>query len=197
MERHIIEHSLLYIQRGQNGAQTHIALLKIGNGGHNLLIGGVAAGLLQLDGQISQFPGMGGVVACHVLHQSHQLLHGSVLALAAAGSTARAAVMGMGVGMVMIVQMVMGMGVLVVVGMGVAVLMGVGDTVMGVLVGVGMGMLVVMVMAAAVFVIDMHKKYLVSFSMICTDIINAGRAYVKTFILGKYPPGVLARKPNR
>ena len=183
-----MESSLLYIQACQNGRQTHIALFEIGNSGHDLLIGSVAAGLFQLDGQICQFPGMGGIVAGHVLHQSQQLLHGGMLALRAAGSAAALTAMGMGVGMVLAMEMVMGMGMLVIVGMGMAMLMGVRYAIVGVLMGVGMSMLMVMMVMMSVFVIDMHKKYLVSFSVFCTDIIIATRAYVKTFIFPEISP---------
>jgi len=85
-------------------------------------------------------------------------------------------------------QMVMGMGMLMVVGVGVAVLVGVRHAVMGVLMGVGMSMLMVMMVMMSVFVIDMHKKYLVSFGIFCTDIINAERPDVKTFIFPEISP---------
>ena len=49
-------HSLpsLYIQAGQNSAQPQVALFKIGNSGHNLLVSGVVAGLIQLHSQFSR-----------------------------------------------------------------------------------------------------------------------------------------------
>ena len=55
------------LQAGQDNAQTHIALFKIGNGGHHLLIGGVVAGLVQLTGQICQLLGVGGVVTIYFI----------------------------------------------------------------------------------------------------------------------------------
>jgi hypothetical protein len=59
---------------------------------------------------------MGGVVAHHVLHQSHQLLHGGVLALGCAGAAVRVAVVVMVViVVVMIVMMVMIMVMMIVV----------------------------------------------------------------------------------
>ena len=50
------------LHAAEHHAQTHIALLEIGHGGHDLLKGGVIAGLVQLGSQIRQLLGMGGVV---------------------------------------------------------------------------------------------------------------------------------------
>ena len=122
----------------------------------------MVARLVQLNGQIGQLLGMGGVVADHVLHQRHQLLHGRVFAGAGAGRAVLTAVMGVGmlravgvevgviVGMFVVVGMLMGMGV------------GVGNAVMGMLVGMGVLMLVVMA-AGHVVGIDMHRKSLLDF----------------------------------
>ena len=101
---------------------------------------------------------MGGIVADHVLHQRHQLLHGRVFAGAGAGRAVLTAVMGVGmlravgviVGMFVVVGMLMGMGV------------GVGNAVMGMLVGMGVLMLVVMA-AGHVVGIDMHRNSLLEF----------------------------------
>ena len=139
----MMESSLLYIQACQNGGQAHIALFEIGNSGHDLLIGGVAAGLLQLNGQVGQLLGMGGVVAHHVLHQSNQLLHGGVLALALAAAAAAGTAVGMGVLVALVMEMLVGVGMCVIVVMLMGMLVGVGNTVMGVLMGMGVAVLVV------------------------------------------------------
>ena len=59
----------------QNFAEHGIALLEAGNGIHDLVVGAVAASLVQFHGQFGQFSCVGGVVTGHVLHQSHQLFH--------------------------------------------------------------------------------------------------------------------------
>ena len=151
----------LLAQAGQNHAQAHIALLKVGHGGHDLLVSGVAAGLLQLHCQIRQFLGMGGIVAHHVLHQSHQLFHGGMLALLAAGAALVAALVGMGVLGAMVMEMIMGVGMRMIVGMGMGMLVGVSNTVVGVL--MGMGMLVVMGMTADMIVMQMHGWFSFAF----------------------------------
>ena len=160
--------NLLYVQTAQDNAQAHIALFKVGNSGHDLLISGVAADLLQLGGQIGQFLGMGSIVTHHVLHQGHQLFHGGVLALALAAAAAAAAAVGVGVFMAMLVQMVMVMGMFVIVRMLMGMLMGMGDTVVGVFMGVGM--LVVMVVTAAenMIVMDVHGRVSFAFFLYYT-----------------------------
>ena len=125
---------------GKHHAQTHVALLKIGYGSHHLLIGSVIADLLQLAGQICQFLCMGGIVACHVFHQRHQLFHGRVLAgssaaLADAGASLLMIVVMVVMFMVMIVMMLMLMIVMVVMVM----------------------IVVVMVMTGQMIVMDMHR----------------------------------------
>ena len=125
--------SLLLFHGSQHHAQTHVALLKVGHGSHDLFVSGIAAELLQLGSQISQFLGMGSVVANHILHQSHQLFHGGMLTL---GSAALA-----GTGAAMIVIMVM----IVVVMMVVIVIV----------MMVAMLMIVVMVMMVVMFVVVM------------------------------------------
>ena len=106
------------VQRSQHHAQAHIALLKIGDGGHNLLIGGGAACLLQLSCQGGQLSCMTGIVAYHVLHQSNQLFHGGVLAATATACAAAGAVvvvMMIMVVMVVVMAMIMVMMVMIVV----------------------------------------------------------------------------------
>ena len=154
------------LQAGQDNAQTHIALFKIGNGGHHLLIGGVVAGLVQLTGQICQLLSVGGVVTHHILHQGGQLLHGGVLALGRTGAAAALAVV--------VVVMV----VLVIVDM----LMGMGHTVMGVLVGVRM---VVVMRKTGMIVIEMHRNQS-PFNVFYIIIPN--KAGVKTFIFHRKSP---------
>ena len=120
----------------------------------SVLVSGVVARLVQLDGEVSQLLGMGGVVADHVLHQRHQLLHGRMLAGAGAGRTVLAASVGVGMLRAVGVEVGLIVRVLVVVGVRMGMLMGVGNAVMGMLVGMG----VRMVMAAGhVFGIDMHR----------------------------------------
>ena len=162
------------LQAVQDNGQTHVALLEVGHSGHDLLVSGVAACLLQLAGQIGQFTGVGSVVANHVLHQSQQLVHGGVLAVGAAAVAVAAAVMVvMVVMMVMavvmivvmmmlvtvVVQVVVGVGMLVIVAVGMAVIVGMGVAVMGVLVGMGMSMLMVVAAAAEMIFVNMHGKF--------------------------------------
>ena len=150
------------LQAVQDDGQAHIALLEVGHSGHDLLVSGVAACLLQLAGQVGQFTGVGSVVAHHVLHQSQQLVHGGVLAVgAAAVAVAAAAMVMMVVMMVMavIVQVVVGVGMLVIMAVGMAVIVGVGVAVMGVLVGMGMSMLMIVAAAAEMIFVDMHGKF--------------------------------------
>ena len=150
------------LQAVQNDGQAHVALLEVGHSGHDLLVSGMAACLLQLAGQIGQFTGVGSVVANHVLHQSQQLVHGSVLAVGAAAVAVAAAVMVVVVMMMLVavvVQVVVGVGMLVIVAVGVAVIVGVGVAVMGMLVGMGMSMLMVVAAAAEMIFVNMHGKF--------------------------------------
>ena len=148
------------VQGGQDNAQTHIALLKVGNSSHDLLVSGVAAGFLQLDSQVSQFLGMSGIVADHVLHQRNQLLQRGVLAVTATAAAAAAAIVVMVMMMVMLVvmavqmlmvMMVMAMVVVVVM----CVVVAVGMTVVGMLMGVMMLVAVLVAAAAAIMVVMM------------------------------------------
>ena len=100
--------------------------------------------ILQLGSQISQFLGVGGVVAHHVLHQSHQLFHGAVLAGSAAAAAAAFAAVVM---VVMVVIMVMVMLVVMI---------------MMVVMMVVIVMMVIMVMVMIVVVV-MHSGYLLQF----------------------------------
>ena len=145
----------LHIQAGQHGAEPQVTLLEIGNRRHDLLIGNMAAGLLQLHCQIRQFLGVGSVVAHHVFHQSQQLLHGRMLAGGMAVAAVTLAVMAVVMGMALAVEMVVVMGMDMVMGMLVGMLMGVGMTVMGMLMGMGMAVLMVM-SAAKMIVVNMH-----------------------------------------
>lgn len=146
----------LHVQAGQHRAQPQVALFKVGHRRHHLLVSHMAAGLLQLDRQVRQLLGVGGVVAHHILHQRQQLLHGGVgaggLAPGAAGGALVAVLMGLAVGVEMV--MVMGMGMLMAVDMG--MLVAVGHPVVGVLVGMGMTMVVDVDALLAVIVIEMH-----------------------------------------
>ena len=174
----------LSFQTVEDNAQAHIALLKIGHGCHDLLVSSVGASLLQLDGQVSQFLGMGSIVAHHVLHQSHQFLHGGMLA----GGTAAAAATGTAMGvfvvmmiMVMIVMMVVtvvvkmlvGVGMFMVMGMSMNMLVRMGMTVMSMLMGMGM-----------IVIVMMHSGFSFNFSFI----IPVDIGVVKTFIFAKISP---------
>ena len=144
----------------------------------------MVAGLIQLNRQICQLLGMGGIVTGHILHQRHQLFHGGMLTLrstacAAAGTVmavAMVVIVVMGMAMVMQMRMVMGMLVGMFVRMG--MLVGMGDTVMGVLVGMFMGML--MGMAAHMVVMDMHIDSSLGFFLIiqktCPTVNEKGEA---------------------
>jgi len=148
----------------------------------------VAAGLLQLDGQIGQFLGVGGIVAYHILHQSQQLFHGGVLAVrGAAGAIVVAVVvmMFMGVGMTVVMEVFVIVGMLMIVLVSMIVGMGVGNTVMGMFMGVGMGMLVAVIAGADMVVMQMHRW--VSFRNFFF-IIQAGAMDVKTFIFPEISP---------
>lgn len=59
----------------QNFCQHFVALLKAGNGIHNLMVSCVASGFVQLHGQFRQLLGMGGIVAYHIFHQCNQFIH--------------------------------------------------------------------------------------------------------------------------
>ena len=137
--------------------QTHIALFKVGNCSHNLLVSGILAGFLQLDSQVGQLFSVGSVVICHIGHQCHQLLHGSVLTAGLAAFTAAGAVVAVIVMMMRIVEVVVGVGMGVTVFVVVAMLVAVGNTVVGVLVGMAMGMAVAVIAVANVIMILMHK----------------------------------------
>ena len=62
----------------QNFCQHTVTLIEAGNSIHDLVIGSMAAGFIQLHRQIGQFLGVGSIVSNHVLHQSQQLVHGCV-----------------------------------------------------------------------------------------------------------------------
>ena len=147
--------SLLYIQTCQHGRQAQIALLKIGHRRHNLLIGRVAASLLQLNRQIGQLLGVGGIVTHHILHQRGQFLHRRVLAGGVAMGTAAATVMAVVMVMTLAVEMVMLMGVGMVVAVGMTMLVGMSLPIVGMLVRMGMAVLMV-VSAAKLIVMNMH-----------------------------------------
>ena len=162
--------NLLYVQAAQDNAQAHVALFKVGNSGHDLLISRGAAGFLQLDCQIGQLLGMGGIVGDHILHESHQLIHGGVLAAttAAAAAAGTVVVVVMVMGMVMTVQMVVLVGMCVIMLVGMDMVVGMGNTVVGML--MSMMVLVRMVVAAAAAIMIMvmmlvfvHRKHSLSF----------------------------------
>ena len=122
----------------------------------------MGTGLLQLIGQLSQFPGMGCIVAHHVLHQSQQLVHLGMLAGSAAAAAAAAVV----VVVMMVVVMIVVMMIMVM---------------MMVMMLVVMAVLVAMLV---VVIVVMHKDAPSVFSYI----ISAGTAHVKTFIFPETSP---------
>ena len=124
----------------QNFCQHFVALLKAGNGIHNLMVSCVASGFVQLHGQFRQFLGMGGIVAHHIFHQRNQFVH-----------------RGMGVIMLVTVlmQVIVAVRMLMGVGMFVVMFMSVSVTVVGMCVGV----LVVMLSTGDVVVIDVHNGF--------------------------------------
>ena len=142
----------------------NVTLFKVRNCCHDLLISAVAAGLLQLDGQVRQFLGVGRIMADHILHQCQQLLHGSMLTAPLAAAAAAATIMGvvMIMSVLMEVIVVMGMGMIMAVAMG--MLVGMSLAVMGVLVGMGVGMGVGMLMgmSAGHIVGKMHNNILLN-----------------------------------
>jgi F0F1-type ATP synthase assembly protein I len=109
-------------QRGQNGGQTKVTLLELGDSAENLLCGKGIAQLSQLLGQLCQLLGMGHVVLDHIVHEGNGLLHG------VAGSAAATALL-VTVMVVMLVVMIMMMLMAMVVGMLVGMLMVVAVTV--------------------------------------------------------------------
>ena len=165
----------LSLQTAEHHAQAHIALFKIRNRCHHLLVSGVGADLLQLCGQVSQFLGMGGIVTDHVLHQSHQFFHGSVLAGSAAVAAAAFAAMAVVMVMVVIVvmEMIVGVGMFMVMGMSMNMFVRMGMTVMSMLMGMGM-----------VVIVMMHSGFSFNFSFI----IPVDIGVVKTFIFAKISP---------
>ena len=178
----------------QHFGKQAVALFKLCNGGHDLFIGAGLPHSVQLTCQLGKFVGMGCIMSDHIAHQGDQLLAGRatvlmivVMAMIVAVTVIVVMVMmlmivimmavivimvmmlmvmrmlvivnvlvGMGVGMLMIVLVVMsvtmGMVVICAVGMGMGV---------GMFVNVGFGM-------SVVFVLVMHKAFLLFMSMIGT-----------------------------
>lgn len=123
----------------QNFCQHFVALLKAGNGIHNLMVSCVASGFVQLHGQFRQLLGMGGIVAYHIFHQCNQFIHRRVAVMV---------LVTMLMQMIVAVRMLMGVGMFVVMFMSV--------TVVGVLVRMCVGVLVVMFATGDMVVIDVH-----------------------------------------
>lgn len=114
-----------------------VALFKVLNSCHDLFIGGILAGSLQLLSQLSQLSSMGRIVIHHIAHQRVELRHGCTMGMLMVMMVLVVVVV-MLVGMPLLVEMLMGMGMLVIVLMAVVMLMGVSVTVVGVLMGMGM-----------------------------------------------------------
>ena len=154
---------LLHIQACQHGTQPQIALFKVGNRGHYLLISGVAACLVQLNCQVCQLLGMGSIMTYHILHKCHQLFHGGVLTTTAAAAVAT--FVAVVVGVTIVVEVVVLVGMRMAVFMGMAMLVGMGNTVMGVFMGVAMFVAVAVIAASYMIVMHMHRKLLRCFSL--------------------------------
>lgn len=180
----------------QNGRQAEITLLKVGHCQHNLLIGGVLTGTLQLLGQSCQLPGVGGVMTHHIFHQGGQLLHRGMLAATGAAGAVTPVAMGTlvvvtmaviaAVVVVMVVAVVMVIvSVLMIGSTGDGMGMGLGAMLVGVRIGVGVRVIVAMVMAVLMavgmgigvgvlragtdmIVIQMHSMILLGFFLIIT-----------------------------
>ena len=133
--------SSLHVQAGQHGAQPQVALLEIGHRCHDLLVGGMTAGLLQLHCQVSQLLGMGSVVTHHIFHQRNQFVHRR---------------MGVIMFVTVLMQVIVAVRMLMGVGMFVVMFMSVSVTVVGVLVRMCVGVLVVMFATGDMVVIDVH-----------------------------------------
>lgn len=125
----------------QNFYQHFVAILKAGNGIHNLMVSCVASGFVQLHGQFRQLFGMSSVVAYHIFHQCNQFIH------------RRVAVM---VLVTMLMQMIVAVRMLMGVGMFVVMFMSVGVAVVGMLVRMCVGVLVVMFATGDMVVINVH-----------------------------------------
>lgn len=176
---------LFYIHAGKNHAQTHITFFEVGHSGHYLLKCSVIAGLIQLNGQISQLLCVGSIVTHHILHEGSQLLHGGMLTGACAAVAVMAAVVAVLVSSAVGVKMIVVMGVQMVVLMRMLMDMGVGGSVcvsVGVLVLMGV---FVVVEAVHMIVMQMHSNRSFCFFYIITK----EKGDVKTFILEKHPPG--------
>ena len=90
----------------QNFCQHFVALLKVGNGIHNLMVSCVASGFVQLHGQFRQLLGMGSIVAHHIFHQRNQFVHrrmGMIMFMTVLMQVIVAVRMLMGVGMFVVV----------------------------------------------------------------------------------------------
>ena len=128
----------------QHFSQHIVALIEAGNCIHNLVVRSVATSLIQLYSQISQFLGMGSIVANHVLHQRQELVHRGV------------AVMML---VTMLMQMIVVVGMLVRMSVLMMMLVGMGMTVVGVLMGMCVGMLMAVFATADMIVIDVHSIF--------------------------------------
>lgn len=74
------------LQFAQRIRQATVSLLKVGDRGHDFLIGIVTSALLQAARQFCQLPRMSRIVAHHILHQSQHLIHGAVNVLMGCGA---------------------------------------------------------------------------------------------------------------
>ena len=143
---------------------------------HDLVIGGVLTGMLDLVCQLLQLMGMGGVVAGHVLHQGQQLLHRLALAMR---MVMMLVLMGVGVLMGMGVGLAIGMGVLVAVDMGMLMVVG-----MVVIFRVGMGVLMLLnalVGMGGVVVVMIVNVFVVIVKVVVVHVVNLLKAVIPVF----------------
>ena len=128
----------------QNFSQHTVTLFKAGDGIHNLMIGHMAANLIQLVSQLCQFFCMGSIVTSHILHQRQKFVHGSMAVMMLV-----AVLMQMIVGMRMFMRMRMLM----------VVCMGMGMAVMRMFVGVFVLVRMAMVMMVFVEMMIVHSFF--------------------------------------
>ena len=185
-------------QACQDGAQAEVALLKVRNCSHGLLVSHMVTGILQLNGQVCQLSCVGSVVGDHILHQSGQLLHGGVLALATTAAALMTVIVVMVVAafvivivmtaalvimivmtaalMIMLVMMVMLAVVIVQMLVGVRMLVivfvsvGMFVSMGNTVMGVlmGMGVFVIVAVATDMVVMDMHNGISFAFFFYCS-----------------------------
>lgn len=73
--RRVLHGASVHLLQGfENLCKLIVAGLKVRNGAENGVVAGLVAGILQLNGKLSQLSGMGCVVTDHVAHQRDELI---------------------------------------------------------------------------------------------------------------------------